>query len=128
MQETKAIDELVNPVACKISYKIMNKTKDIKIISLCRQNDGELAKLMTKSAWTFSRTIVVEKEPKKDQAHQATQKDQGRGKVKAPPKAHAGTATQARTQVKAKGETIDKGIGKAVQEGRKDNGHGSVHG
>ena len=27
-----------------------------------------------------------------------------------------GTATQARTQVKAKGETIDKGIGKAVQE------------
>jgi hypothetical protein len=83
---------------------------------------------MTKSAWTFSRTIVVEKKPKKDQAHQATQKGQGRGKVKAPPKGHAGPATQARTQVKAKGETIDKGIGKAVQEGREDNGHGSVYG
>jgi hypothetical protein len=47
----------------------------------------ELAKLMTKGAWTFSRTIVVEKEPKKDQAsRQAAQKGQGRGKVKAPPK------------------------------------------
>jgi hypothetical protein len=84
---------------------------------------------MTKSAWTFSRTIVVEKEPKKDQAsRQATQKGQGRGKVKAPPKDHAGTATQACAQAKAKGKTVDKGAGNAVQKGREDNGHGAIHG